>query len=176
MLKRILLLCSLVWLSSCTGIPAGLTAVKPFELTKYAGTWHEVARLDHSFERGLTEVTAEYQLQADGTVRVLNRGYDAAKGEWRDAEGVARFVDRTDEGRLKVSFFGPFYGAYNIIRLTPNYDMSLVVGPDLSYGWILARSKTPDAAQCADFYQAAAEIGIPKDAWIRLLPCGEVNP
>ena len=157
--------------SSCTGIPAGVKVVQPFELTSYLGTWYEVARLDHRFERGLTQVSAEYSLNADGTVKVLNKGLDASSGEWQQAEGVAKFVDRTDQGRLKVSFFGPFYGAYNIVKLTPDYSMALVVGPDLSYGWLLARSQTPNPVDCQAFYQKAAEIGIADSAWVRLIPC-----
>ena len=158
-------------LSACTGVPEGVTVVKPFDLPSYLGTWYEVARLDHRFERGLTQVSADYSLNTDGTVKVLNRGYSEEEGEWQQAEGVAKFVDTPDQGRLKVSFFGPFYGAYNIVKLTPDYSMALVVGPDLSYGWLLARSKTPTTALCQQFYQAAAELGIAEKDWIRLIPC-----
>lgn len=165
------LLSLLLMLGSCTGIPAGVKVVQPFELASYLGTWYEVARLDHRFERGLTEVSAIYSLNPDGTVKVLNRGFDAKSGEWQQAEGVAKFVDSTDQGRLKVSFFGPFYGAYNIVKLTPDYSMALVVGPDLSYGWLLARSQTPDAVQCQAFYQKASELGIAESDWIRLISC-----
>ena len=160
-------------LTACTGIPKGVTVVKPFDLPSYLGTWYEVARLDHRFERGLTQVSAEYSLNPDGTVKVLNRGYSEEDGEWQEAEGVAKFVDSPDQGRLKVSFFGPFYGAYNIVKLTPDYSMALVVGPDLSYGWLLARSKSPAAAQCQQFYQAAGELGIADKDWIRLIPCND---
>jgi apolipoprotein D and lipocalin family protein len=158
-------------LAACTGIPEGVTVVKPFDLPSYLGTWHEVARLDHRFERGLTQVSAEYSLNPDGTVKVLNRGYSEEDNEWQEAEGLAKFVDTPDQGRLKVSFFGPFYGAYNIVKLTPDYSMALVVGPDLSYGWLLARSKTPDAEQCQQFYQAAEDLGIAGKDWIRLISC-----
>lgn len=158
-------------LTACTGIPEGVTVVKHFDLPSYLGTWHEVARLDHRFERGLTQVSAEYSLNPDGTVKVLNRGYSAEEGEWQEAEGLAKFVDTADQGRLKVSFFGPFYGAYNIVKLTPDYSMALVVGPDLSYGWLLARSTAPAAAQCQEFYKAAEAIGIANKDWIQLISC-----
>lgn len=171
MKHKSLLLWLLLTLSSCTGVPAGVKVVQPFELTSYLGTWYEVARLDHRFERGLTQVSADYSLNADGTVKVVNKGLNASTGEWQQAQGRAKFVDRTDQGRLKVSFFGPFYGAYNIVKLTPDYSMALVVGPDLTYGWLLARSKTPDPVQCQAFYQTASELGIADTAWIRLLPC-----
>jgi len=163
-------ICGVV-LAACTGVPEGVTVVKPFDLPSYLGTWHEVARLDHRFERGLTQVSAEYSLNADGSVKVLNRGYSEEDGEWQQAEGVAKFVDAPDQGRLKVSFFGPFYGAYNIVKLTPDYSMALVVGPDLTYGWLLARSKTPTAEQCQQFYQAADELGIARKDWIQLISC-----
>lgn len=171
MKKWLLALCCGSVLVACTGIPEGVTVVKPFELSSYLGTWHEVARLDHRFERGLTQVSAEYRMNPDGTVNVLNRGYSEADGEWQEAQGVAKFVDTPDQGRLKVSFFGPFYGAYNIVKLTPDYSMALVVGPDLSYGWLLARSTTPSAEQCQQFYQAADDLGIAREDWIQLITC-----
>lgn len=174
--KLVMAVLALWTLHSCTGIPPGLTVVQPFVLEQYLGTWYEVARLDHRFERGLTQVSAVYSLKPDGSVKVLNRGYAAAEAQWQEAEGVARFVDAPDQGALKVSFFGPFYGAYNIVRLTPDYSMALVVGPDLTYGWLLARSQTPDPQQCAAFYQYAAEIGIRSADWIRLIPCTPNDP
>ena len=138
MLKRLpLLLLSL--LTGCVGIPKGITPVDSFELERYLGRWYEIARLDHSFERGLSRVTAEYSLRKDGGVRVINRGWSAAKGEWRQAEGRAYFVEGKDRGYLKVSFFGPFYGAYVIFELDRDYRYALVCGPDRSYLWLLAR-------------------------------------
>ena len=128
-------------LSSCTSIPDGLQAVSPFELQRYLGHWYEIARLDHSFERGLSQVTADYSLRDDGGVRVINRGYSAANKEWKQAEGKAYFVGPADRGHLKVSFFGPFYGAYVVLELDQaGYQYSLICGPDRSYLWILART------------------------------------
>ena len=138
MLKRLpLLLLSL--LTGCVGIPKGITPVDSFELERYLGRWYEIARLDHSFERGLSRVTAEYSLRKDGGVRVVNRGWSAAKGTWRQAEGRAYFVEGKDRGYLKVSFFGPFYGSYVIFELDRDYRYALVCGPDRSYLWLLAR-------------------------------------
>ena len=174
MLRNLLkasLLTTTLLLTSCTGIPEGLTPVQPFELKRYLGEWHEIARLDHSFERGLTQVTANYSLNPDGTVKVLNRGYSEKNGEWNEAEGLAKMNGPVDQGRLKVSFFGPFYGAYNIVKLAPDYSMALIVGPDLTYGWILARSPNPDKTQCQEFYAEATRIGIAPQSWIRLSPC-----
>src|SRR5210317_331749 len=120
LLKRsplILILMGFLPISATGAMPDGATAVTGFQLEKYLGTWYEIARLDHFFERGLTRVTATYSMREDGGVRVLNRGYKAKNGKWKDAEGKAYFVEEPDIGRLKVSFFGPFYGAYNIIAL-----------------------------------------------------------
>jgi apolipoprotein D and lipocalin family protein len=137
------LLCFAVFLlSGCVGIPENISAVKDFEVSRYLGRWYEIARLDHSFERGLSHVTATYSLRDDGGLKVVNRGYDGKSDKWKQAEGKAYFVGGRDVGRLKVSFFGPFYGAYNVIALDKEeYRHSLVCGPDRSYLWILARDK-----------------------------------
>lgn len=127
--------------SGCVGMPEGVTPVQGFELNRYLGRWYEVARLDHSFERGLTHVTADYSVREDGGVRVLNRGYSDEKNEWRLAEGKAYFVKTPDLGYLKVSFFGPFYGSYVIFELDQkNYTHAVVSGSNKSYLWILART------------------------------------
>ena len=137
----------LLALTACTGVPDGVTPVAGFKLDRYLGKWYEIARLDHSFERGLTRVTAEYGLRDDGTVRVVNRGYLAGDGRWKEAEGTASFVGAPDLGHLKVSFFGPFYGSYIVFGLDEaNYRHALVSGPDKSYLWILARTPTLDKA------------------------------
>jgi len=128
-------------LMGCVGIPENVKPVNNFKLEKYLGKWYEIARLDHSFERGLTRVTADYSLRDDGGLRVLNRGYSAKENKWEEAEGKAYFVKNSDQGYLKVSFFGPFYGSYIVFELDhENYEYSLVCGPDKSYLWILARS------------------------------------
>ena len=128
-------------LSGCVGIPANVKPVDNFKLEKYLGKWYEIARLDHSFERGLIRVTAEYSLRDDGGVRVLNRGFSTKENRWKEAEGKAYFVRGSDEGYLKVSFFGPFYGSYIVFELDhEKYQYSLVCGPDNSYLWILARA------------------------------------
>jgi len=128
-------------LMGCVGIPENVKPVDNFKLEKYLGKWYEIARLDHSFERGLSRVTADYSLRDDGGLRVLNRGYSAKENKWEKAEGKAYFVKNSDQGYLKVSFFGPFYGSYIVFELDhENYEYSLVCGPDKSYLWILARS------------------------------------
>lgn len=86
------------FMTSCTGIPADVKPVDHFNLEKYLGTWYEIARLDHPFERGLTQVTAVYSLREDGRLRVVNRGYSVNEGKWKEVEGHADFVDRRDQG------------------------------------------------------------------------------
>ena len=145
-MKSILALLCLV-LGGCVGMPEKVEPVQDFKLQKYLGTWYEIARLDHSFERGLSRVTANYSLRDDGGVKVINRGYDAQKKAWKEAEGKAYFVADEETGYLKVSFFGPFYGSYVVFALdADDYQYSLVSGPDTSYLWILARQPTLDAA------------------------------
>jgi len=152
-----------VLLVGCTGMPEGIETVEDFELERYLGTWYEIARLDHRFERGLSNVTANYSMKEDGGVRVLNRGRNA-DGEWEEAEGKAYFVDRPDAGRLKVSFFGPFYGGYNIVELDKvDYGYALVVGPNRDYLWILARQPDLDAATLQRLVAAARELDFPVD-------------
>lgn len=160
------LLLLLLALASCTGIPKGATPVTGFELDRYLGQWYEIARLDHRFERGLSHVSAEYSLRDDGDVRVVNRGYDARRGEWREAVGRARFVESPDIGRLKVSFFGPFYGGYNILVLDPGYRYALVSGPNHDYLWILARTPTLAPATIAGLLETASALGFDTGALI----------
>jgi len=130
-----------LFLFGCVGMPENVKPVDHFKLEKYLGKWYEIARLDHSFERGLTRVTADYSLQDDGGVRVLNRGYSLKENTWKEAEGKAYFVKESDQGYLKVSFFGPFYGSYIVFELDhENYQYALVCGPTKSYLWILVRT------------------------------------
>lgn len=153
-------------LSACTGIPEGVKPVDNFELQRYLGKWYEIARLDHSFERGLSRVTAEYSLLEDGGVRVINRGYAAKNGEWEQAEGKAYFVGSPTVGHLKVSFFGPFYGSYVIFELDKDYDYAMVSGPSRSYLWLLSRKPVVDEALKQRFIQRASMLGFAVDQLI----------
>lgn len=129
--------------SGCTKIPDGLEPVSDFDITRYLGKWYEIARLDHSFERNLSNVTAIYTQTDKGYIRVLNKGYNSKTGEWKQVEGIARFIEGDDVGSLKVSFFGPFYGGYHVIELDKEkYTYSMVAGPNRSYLWILSRSSS----------------------------------
>jgi apolipoprotein D and lipocalin family protein len=167
-LQRLYLLIFLVLaLGGCLGVPDGVKPVQGFEVERYLGTWYEIARLDHSFERGLSNVTAEYSLRDDGGVRVINRGFKTSAGKWKEAEGKAYFVDDQTLGKLKVSFFGPFYGAYNVIALDQQaYQWSLVVGPDTDYLWILSRTPVLEQAIVEGLISEAKSHGFDTDKLI----------
>lgn len=152
-------------LAGCTGgPPGGLTVVENFDITRYEGRWYEIARLDHRFERGLNDVTAVYTLQDDNTVRVVNRGYSDTEQDWEEAVGRARFVDEPTVGALKVSFFGPFYGAYNVVALDHQaYQWALVTGPNHNYLWILAREPVLAEATLQRLITMAAQAGFETD-------------
>lgn len=159
-MKKIILALLTFTLLGCLGKPDTIEPVKSFALDRYLGRWYEIARLDHPFERGLTHVSAEYSLNDDGSVRVLNRGYDPVKKEWKNAEGKALFVDDKNEGYLKVSFFGPFYGSYVVFGLDQqDYQYSFVSGPDTSYLWLLARTPTVSDAVMQQFISEAKKAG-----------------
>ncbi len=150
----------LLTLAGCVAIPANVTPVENFQLPKYLGKWYEIARLDHSFERGLTKVTADYSLRDDGGVQIVNRGYSAKDKKWQTAAGKAYFVKGPDLGFLKVSFFGPFYGSYVVFDLDQtNYQHALVCGPDTSYFWILAREPQLDDVTRNVLLSRAAALG-----------------
>ena len=114
-------------------MPDRVDPVDNFQLERYLGHWYEIARLDHSFERGLEKVTATYTMREDGGVRVVNRGYSTAEGEWREAEGRAYFVREPNEAYLKVSFFGPFYGSYVVFELDSDYRYAFIAGANTTY-------------------------------------------
>jgi len=128
-LRPCLLLLFPVLLSACTGLPEGVKPVDDFDVNKYLGKWYEIARLDHSFERELDKVTAEYSLRDEGGVKVINRGFDTENNKWKDVEAKAFFVNSETEGHLKVSFFGPFYGSYVVFELDKEgYQYAFVAG------------------------------------------------
>ncbi|RCV91521.1 lipocalin family protein [Billgrantia montanilacus] len=148
-------------LSACTGTPKGTQPVAGFALERYLGQWYEIARFDHSFERGLDCVTADYTLRDDGGVRVINRGVNLETGEEDEAEGRAYFVRDESVAHLKVSFFGPFYGGYNVLVLDDEYRWALVSGPTRDYLWILARDPQLDPAVYRKLVEDAERMAFP---------------
>jgi apolipoprotein D and lipocalin family protein len=155
-----------IFITGCLGVPEGITPINDFELEKYLGKWYEIARLDHSFERGLDSVTAHYSMRDDGGVKVINRGFNTEDNEWSEAEGKAYFVNDEEEGYLKVSFFGPFYGSYVIFELDKEYyQYAFVSGNTTSYLWLLSR--TPTVSEVMDkFINRSRELGFNTDGLI----------
>jgi apolipoprotein D and lipocalin family protein len=155
-------------LTGCsTAPPAGLSSVTPFEVNRYLGKWYEIARLDHSFERGLTDVSATYALKSDGSLEVINRGFNTKKNDWKSATGRALFTGSPQQGSLKVSFFGPFYGGYHVLALDQTgYQWALVSGPDREYLWILARTKVLAPAIRDELVAEAKKMGFATDKLI----------
>ena len=150
-------------LMGCTGIPEGIEPVTDFDQERYLGTWYEIARLDHRFERGLSEVTATYRANPDGSIAVLNRGFDQEEARWREAEGVARFVDSSTVAHLKVSFFGPFYGSYIVFELGENYEHAFVSGFNREYLWLLSRSPEVSDTLRNEFLETITKLGFAPD-------------
>ncbi len=149
--------------------PPDVNVVNNFELNRYLGSWYEIARLDNRFERGLERVTATYSLRDDGGVKVVNRGFSTEQQMFKQSIGKAYFTGPSSRGALKVSFFGPFYGGYNVIELDKDYRYALVCGPDKSYLWILSRTPTLDTDVKQKLLETAQRNGFDtsKLLWIK---------
>ena len=149
--------------------PKGVKPVSDFNASRYLGKWYEIARLENRFEKGMEQVTATYGLRSDGGITVLNRGYDPIKNRWKESEGKAYFTGAPTTAALKVSFFGPFYGGYNVIKLDKDYQHALVSGPNRDYLWILSRSTTLPETVKQDFLATARELGFPLEqlVWVK---------
>ena len=122
--------------------PPGVTVVSNFDAQHFLGTWYEIARLDHRFERGLEKVTAHSSSMDDSGIQVVNRGYNPDREMWQQSVGKAYFTGDPHRAAMKISFIGPFYGGYNVIALDREYRHALICGPDRSYLWILSRTPT----------------------------------
>ena len=159
-MKSIVLLFGTFLLAGCTAAPQGIMPVDNFDLDRYLGTWYEIARLDHRFERGLSQVSATYSKRSDGGVDVINRGFNSQANKWKEAKGRAYFIGEPDVARLKVTFFWPFYGGYNVIELDQeNYSYALICGPNKKYLWLLARTKKLDASIMEALIAKAKALG-----------------
>ncbi|SIQ92044.1 apolipoprotein D and lipocalin family protein [Chryseobacterium sp. RU37D] len=157
-------------LNSCSvGIPKGAMALQNFNSDKYLGKWYEIARFDYKFEKNMDNVTANYSLNPNGTIRVQNRGYNYIKKEWKESIGEAKFVNEKTEARLKVSFFKPIWAGYNVIDIDDNYQYALVAGSSLKYLWILSRTKEIPESIRQRFLEKAKKIGYNTDEliWVK---------
>lgn len=162
----LLTLAVMIGFGSCTSIPKGAVAVKPFDIDKYLGKWYEIARMDFRFERDLNNTTANYSRNENGTIKVDNRGYNYVTKEWKQAIGKAKPAGQPGEARLKVSFFGPFYSGYNVIALDSAYTYALIAGNNLKYLWILSRETTVPEAIKTSYLKIAQDLGYDVSALI----------
>ena len=166
-MRLLTLLGLILFIAGCTSLPPGVEPVRPFDANRYLGTWYEIARLDHSFERGLEQVSATYSRREDGGISVLNKGYSPESGQWKQAQGKAYLVGDGQSGHLKVSFFGPFYSAYGIFGLDQqDYQYAFVSGYNTDYLWLLARTPTVSQAVIAQFEAQARALGFATDKLI----------
>ena len=131
-----------MFFSSCNSTEIDNSTVKAVDLNRYLGSWYEIAKYDHVFERGLDYAMANYTLRDDGKIDVLNTGIK--DGRAKDAKGIAKTTNIP--GLLKVSFFGPFYSDYRIMMLDADYQYVLVGGSNDKYLWILSRTPQLDDA------------------------------
>ena len=126
---------------SCKGQKVDNSTIKSLSLDRFLGSWYEIARFDHSFERGLTHAKAQYSLKPDGTISVTNSGLK--NGKKKISAGKAKLTDTT--GLLRVSFFGPFYSDYRLMMLSEDYSYALIGSGSPKYLWILSRTpELPD--------------------------------
>ncbi len=147
---RLFLILSILFSFSCTKTTSQMidqTTVKELDLNRYLGTWYEIARFPHSFEKNLVGVTATYSLRDDGKIKVLNQGRkNTLDGELSVAEGKAKIPDKSQPGKLKVSFFWIFYGDYNVLELDENYQYVMLGSSSPKYFWILSRTPRMEPA------------------------------
>ncbi len=139
MLKTIFTTLFFSLICSCSAQNIDRTTVKELDLSRYLGQWHEVARFDTRFERDLVDVTAHYSLNPDGTIKVVNRGYNTRKEEWGESEAKAKTTNQT--GKFKVSFFPLTSSDYNILSVADDYQWALVGSSSPDFLWILSRTK-----------------------------------
>ena len=148
-------------LAGCAvSVPAHIQPISGFDAAKYAGTWYEIARIEQWFEKDLIQTSAQYTLQSNGSLQVINRGFHPEQQEWKESVGTARFLGDSRVAALKVSFFGPFYGGYNVVSLDADYQVALVVGHSTDYFWLLSRKQHLPQAEIYQLLQKAQAMGV----------------
>jgi lipocalin len=136
------------------------STVKELDLNRYLGTWYEIARFPHSFEKNLVGVTATYSMRDDGKIKVVNQGYkNALDGELSLATGKAKIPDPQKPGKLKVSFFWIFYADYNVLELDANYQYVMIGSSSPKYFWILSRTPQMDSSTYEMLLEKARKRG-----------------
>jgi apolipoprotein D and lipocalin family protein len=160
-----LLICTIGFLNGCRST-SKLEVVNDFEIDRYLGVWYEAARMPHGFEKNLSSVSANYSFNEDGTIKVLNRGFNDKNQKWEEIEGVAKFKGSAEEGWLKVSFFKPFYASYKIIHLNETYTQAIVTGPSYGYLWILVRDPALPESELNELVAKARGFGFDSEQLI----------
>jgi apolipoprotein D and lipocalin family protein len=160
---RLLLMLSFLINLSCAKTNSQMidkTTVKELDLNRYLGTWYEIARFPHSFEKNLVGVTATYSLRDDGKIRVLNQGYkNTLDGKISVAEGKAKIPNKLEPAKLKVSFFWIFYADYFVLELDENYQYAIIGSSSDKYFWILCRTPQMDSATYEMLLEKARKRG-----------------
>ena len=140
-------------------VPNGVSPVDSFDLSKYLGTWYEIARIDFRHEKNLDNTKVMYSINYDGEIKVLNSGVNTITGEYSEAIGRVKVVSDNGSAMMKVSFWGPFYSGYNVIALDKDYKYALVAGDSHKYLWMLSREKTIPIAVINDYLKVAKQAG-----------------
>ncbi len=145
--------------SGCRNKVPEARPVQNFDVERYSGKWYEIARMDFAYEKDMSNVTAEYYLNDDGSIKVINSGFDTNKQKWKQTDGKARFVDSVNTGALRVSFFGPFYTDYTVIAIDSDYRYALVAGQNTDLMWILSRTESIPEEVKESFLGVAGKAG-----------------
>lgn len=162
---RTLLLSSLaLFFIACSSHHEPLPTVEKVDVNRYLGTWYEIARYEHSFEKGCSNVSATYSLRGSDEIDVLNR-CQKEDGSLSEAKGIAYATDASN-AKLKVSFFRPFYGNYWVIMLDEDYSYAVIAEPSREYFWILSRTKKLDDKVLKEILQKLPEYGYSADKLI----------
>ncbi len=146
-----------------TGVPDGVRPVEPFDLQRYLGRWYEIARIDHAYEAGLSDTSADYRLRPDGRVQMVNRGFDLRRSRWREARAVAAPAGEREIGHLQVSLVWPLRTSYIVFGLDDDYQHALVCGPTREQLWLLARTPRIRALTRGALLERVREAGFDID-------------
>ena len=152
MKTRIMIVALVAVVAGCVSGPkVDNTPVAALDLNRYLGEWYEIARFDHSFERGIERAKASYTLNEDGTIKVVNSGVKDGKPKTAIGKGK-----RTDTpALLRVSFFGPFYADYRVMMIDEGYTYALVGSGSADYLWMLSRTRVlPDTTKSELLFEA----------------------
>ena len=150
----------LFWFNSVSAKPS---PIDKFDIQRYSGVWYEIARIENSFEEGLSNVTATYTLRDDGRVKVVNKGYNTKAAEWDEADGYAVFGESENIGFLEVTFFWPFFADYVIFEIDPEYQHAYITSDSKDYLWLLARTPIVSDKVKEHFLERAKSLGFKLD-------------